>query len=228
MRRAVIPARERVAVIRRLIGADLAHVQVLRYDPGLGKLAVTADDRGAVADAVQYLIGQGHRSIAYVGTPLTLSTGVARLQGYRSALEARGIGFDEGLARFGPTLPAFGREAAQDMLKSNNRITAFMVASARQLLGVLQALKAANLRLPEDVSVIGYGDTEWFDLATPSISAVALPVEEMSNRATQILFTALSDKSAPAAARRRAAASVFKPKLTIRESTGPARKAKAR
>jgi LacI family transcriptional regulator len=219
----IAPCGKSLPATRALL-TQIPHVQVLRYDPKLGKVAVTADDIGAVADAVEHLISQGHRNIAYVGTPTTLSTGVARLQGYQMALEKKGIEFDESLTRFGPTLPDFGNQAAHDMLQSNSRISAFMVASSRQLVGVLRALKSARLRIPEDVSVIGYGDTEWFDLATPSISAVALPVKEMSDRATEILFLALADKSGQAETKRRSAESVFKPKLMVRESTGPNRK----
>lgn len=208
----------------RTLLQQLPHVQVLRYDPKLGKLAVTADDQGAVSDAVEYLIGEGHRHIGYVGTPLTLSTGLARLQGYKEALKSKNLDFDDALTRFGPTLPAFGKQAAQDMLATNKKITAFMVASSRQLVGVLQALKAAKLHIPEDVSVIGYGDTEWFDLATPSISAVALSVKEMSDKATEVLFEALAERSESEPVRRRSFESKFKPMLVLRDSTGPVRK----
>lgn len=219
----IAPCGKSLASTRTLL-TQLPHVQVLRFDSKLGKLAVSADDVGAVAEAVDYLISKGHRHIAYVGTPLTLSTGVARFQGYQAALKQKEIAFDESLTRFGPTLPAFGKEAAQDMLKENSKVSAFMVASSRQLIGVLEALKVANLRIPEDVSVIGYGDTEWFDLVTPTISAVALPVKEMSDRATEILFSALAEKNTTAVSKKSVVDSIFKPTLMIRESTGPARK----
>ncbi len=219
----IVPCGRTLPATRALL-TQLPRVQLLRYVPKLGKLAVTADDLGAVSGAVEHLIGHGHRNIAYIGTPVTLSTGVARLQGYRTALQGNGIAADESLIRCGPTLPEFGKQAAQDMLQSNSRITAFMVASSRQLMGVLHALKSARLRIPEDVSVIGYGDAEWLDLTTPSISAVALPVKEMSDRATEILFSVLADKSVQAGSRRRSADSIFKPRLLVRESTGPARK----
>lgn len=203
----------------RALLAQVPHVQLLRFDSRLGKLAVTTDDIAGVSDAVDHLLSLGHRHIGYIGTPLTLSTGKARLNGYKAALTSHGIGYEEALVRIGPTLPAFGKSAAKDLLASNKQITAFMVASSRQLIGVLQALRDAGLSMPDDMSVIGYGDTEWFELATPSITGVALSVQEMSGQATALLFTSLTGKMAPV--KGRASKHMFKPTLIVRGSTGP-------
>lgn len=92
----------------------------------------------------------------------------------------------------------------------------------RQVVGVLHALKTANLRIPDDVSVISYGDTDWFDLATPSISAVALPVTKMSNRATEIIFTELTHRHITIDKTRQLTERIFQSELIIRQSTGPA------
>jgi LacI family transcriptional regulator len=218
----IAPCGKTLTATRTLL-SQLPHVQVLRFDSRLGKLAVTADDAGAVEDAVAHLVAQGHRHIAYVGTPLSLSTGAARLAGYQAALAAIGMPFDEGLTRIGATLPGFGKQAALELLDSNRKITAFMVASTRQLVGVLQALKVSGLQIPEDISVVGYGDTDWFDLITPSISAVALSVKEMSDCATSILFSELA-KDGPVASKRVEAKKVFIPKLIVRDSIGRAKK----
>jgi DNA-binding LacI/PurR family transcriptional regulator len=219
----IAPCGQSLPATRALL-AQLPHVQVLRFDPQLGKLAVSANDVAGVENAVTHLIEQGHREIAYIGTPLALSTGAARLRGYKLALKKTKINFDKSLIRIGPTLPAFGKEATHELLCSRNQTSAFMVASSRQLVGVLQALKTIGRRVPEDVSVVVYGDADWFELATPSISAVALSVKEMSDRATEMLFSELAPATGGEHKRWRKEDTIFTPNLIIRESIGPYKK----
>jgi len=201
--------------------AHLPNVQLLRFDARLGKLGVIADDIGAVCDATKYLLSLGHRKIGFVGAPRDLSTGKARIEGYRLALEEAGISFDEKLVQVGPTLPAVGKAATQKLLNVNEELSAFMVASPRQLVGTLQALREACISIPDDISVIGYGDTEWFELTDPPVTGVALPVQEMSEQATVLLFSLLGTGGNELKGNQQKAPGLFRPTLIVRKSTGP-------
>jgi len=205
----------------RALLAHLPNVQLLRFDPRLGKLGVCADDVGAVCDATRYLVSLGHKRIGFVGAHRDLSTGRSRVEGYRLALDKAGLPFDERLVRTGATLPAFGYEAARDLLSTNDSVSAFMVTSPRQLLGALKALREARVVVPDQVSVIGYGDTEWFELTDPPMTGVSLPAQEMSEHATSLLFSLLGQKEDEPISKRDMLPHLFKPTLVIRGSTAP-------
>lgn len=206
----------------RALLARLPNVQLLRFDPRLGKLGVCADDVGAVCEATRYLLSLGHRRIGFIGALRDLSTGRSRIEGYRLALDEAGLPFDERLVRTGPTLPAFGHEAARDLLSTNDDLSAFMVTSPRQLLGTLKALHEACVVVPDRVSVIGYGDTEWFEITDPPMTGVALPAQEMSEHATSLLFSLLGQRDGEARPQHEAPPNLFQPTLIIRGSTAPA------
>ena len=123
--------------------------------------------------------------------------------------------------RAGPTRPAFGREAARSLLAVRPALSAFLVASPRQLLGVLQALREARIAIPAQVSVIGYGDAEWFELTDPPISGIALPVAAMSERATALLFASLDGGAGQP--RGQAGVQLFAAAPVVRASTAPPR-----
>jgi DNA-binding LacI/PurR family transcriptional regulator len=114
--------------------------------------------------AAEYLIELGHRRIAYVGDEFLdhygFCTSSERFEGYRRALEAHNITPDDNLVALGE----YGYEQARDMtmrlLSSGARFTAIFAMSDLQALGCIEALHQAGLRVPHDVSVIGYDDLE--------------------------------------------------------------------
>lgn len=205
----------------RALLVHLPNVQLLRFDPRVGNMSVCADDVGAVCEATRYLLSLGHRRIGFVGAHRDLSTGRSRIEGYRLALDEAGLPFDERLVRTGSTLPAFGHEAARDLLSTNDELSALIVTSPRQVLGTLKALREARVVVPDQISVIGYGDTEWFELTDPPTTGVSLPAQEMSEHATSLLFSLLGQKDGELRPTHEAPSQLFKPSLIIRGSTAP-------
>lgn len=191
-------------------------VQFLRSNPDIGKLAILADDMAGVAAATTHLLELGHRRIGFIGVGTKASTGQRRAAGYESALRRRGLKVDTTLMRMGPPRPSFGAEALQTLLLHAPAITGLVVASSRQLLGAMRTARAEGVRIPAQLSVVGYGDADWFEISSPPLSAVALPVEAMSERATRILFERLG---ARAVAGKREP--VFATRLVLRASTAP-------
>jgi DNA-binding LacI/PurR family transcriptional regulator len=202
----------------RLLLARVPTLQLLRFDDSLGRFGVVADDVGAIDDVTTHLINLGHRSIAFIGASLELSTGKSRLEGYKLALKSAGIGFDKKLVQVGPTKPFFG-QAATKALANEMRPTAYVVASSRQLVGTLLALRELKLSIPDDVSVVCYGDPDWFELVNPPIAGVALPIVEMGNCATEMLFSLLTTSYEDRIRTGKRTLQKFKPQLMIRKST---------
>lgn len=192
-------------------------VQFLRDNPKVGKLAILADDMAGVAAATTHLLELGHRRIGFIGVGTQASTGQRRAAGYQSALRAHRLNVDAALMRMGPPRPSFGAEALQSLLLDTPAMTGVVVASSRQLLGVLRTAHAKRLAIPARLSVVGYGDADWLEVSSPPLSAVALSVEAMSARATQVLFARLETQALP-----RKREPVFSTQLIVRASTGPA------
>lgn len=194
----------------------LPTVQFLRCDRRLGSNWVLADDLDGTYKATQHLLELGHRRIAFVGGTLEVSTGQRRVAGYEAALRRMGLPADQGLQRFGPPRPEFGEAALESLLVESSDLTAIVVGSSRQLLGALRALRKRGMEVPTDLSIVGYGDADWFQVSDPSVTAVALPVREMSERATELLFQLLSVGGSN---RARKVEPMFPTRLVVRSST---------
>lgn len=189
----------------------------LRHGPAA---SVVMNDRAGVRDATEHLLALGHRRIGYVGTPRELSTGSGRLRGFSDAMKAHDVPIDEALLRFGAPRPDFGRSAVADLWRgATPPPTALVIASPQLTLGVVEALHQRGVSIPADVSLIGYGDADWFLACEPAITAVHLPIDEAASRATQLLLAAFGDQPAAGASRRAALAQTLQPSLIVRATT---------
>lgn len=178
----------------RQLLAGMSTIQLLRHDPKLGASGIVIDDAVTMSLAAEHLLQLGHRTVAYIGSAATLSTGLARRQGLHDVLLKGGAALPERRVRLGQTLPEFGYQAAKELLATKSCPTALVVGSSRQLLGVMRAVRDLGLKIPSQLSIVGYGDTEWFALAAPSVTGIALPIQEMVELTAQDLFTALSEE----------------------------------
>ncbi|HUS22488.1 MAG TPA: substrate-binding domain-containing protein, partial [Aeromicrobium sp.] len=129
--------------------------------------------------ATQHLLDLGHRRIAYLGGPATSTTNQARMHGYRAAMEAAGVPVPIGYVR----TPGFGypdgmKEGAA-LLDLHPAPTAFFAAGDESAMGAIQAARDRGLRIPEDLSVVGFDDTEIAIMTSPQLTTVRQPLREM-------------------------------------------------
>ena len=203
--------------------AGIPAIQLFRRVRNGPAASVVLNDRAGVREATEHLLALGHRRIGYVGTPRELSTGAARLRGFADAMKARGVPVDARLLRFGAPRPDFGRVAVVEIWSGASRApTALIIASPQQTLGVVEALHQRGVSVPGDVSLISYGDADWFLACEPAITAVHLPIEAAASRATELLLAAFDGRPAPAVMRSVALAQTLAPALVVRATTGPA------
>jgi LacI family transcriptional regulator len=195
-------------------------VQFLRSNPKLGARTVLVDDVAGIHQATTHLVQLGHRRIAFVGGATNISTGLHGLSGYEAALRDSGIGHEAGLIRIGPGCPEFGYGAFETLLENAPTVTAIVVASSRQILGLLCAAQARGVSIPHDLSVVGYGDADWFTITRPAITAVELPISDVSMQATTALFNLLDGK------KEQRSEFLYQTRLRVRASTSgpPARR----
>ena len=146
--------------------------------------------------ATEYLIGKGHRRIGFINGEPWMEASADRLKGYRQALGAADIAFDPCLLRSGDWLPLQGYNLTLELLRSANPPTAIFCANDLMAMGALEAAGSMGLRVPEDLSVMGYDDQELARYTHPPLSTLVLPNYEMGRKATEVLIDLAIHKKA--------------------------------
>jgi LacI family transcriptional regulator len=172
-------------------------VQVIFLDRPPGGLqadAVLLDNEGGARAGVEHLLAQGHRRIGLIGDPPELYTLAERVRGYRAALAARGVDFDETLLRFGAHDVAQAEMSARALLQLPDPPTAIFAANNRVSVGALRALKAVDAQ----VALVGFDDFELADMLPVPVTVVRHDPAELGRRAAELLFARLDgDGGAP-------------------------------
>jgi LacI family transcriptional regulator len=155
-------------------------------DPRIGQ--VRFDNRGGAATVVEHLINLGHTRIAHIAGPSMRLNARLRLEGYRAMLDHYQLPIHEGYVREGDYSFGSGVLLTQALLACRPTPTAIFAASGEVALGALHVLYAAGLRVPEDMSLVTFGNPEFLSYCTPTITTVNLPVVEAGARAAQLVI----------------------------------------
>jgi LacI family transcriptional regulator len=172
-----------------------ATIPVVAVDPHTGRTGpstVEADNVGGARAATQHLIELGHRRIAHVRGRTDLVSAQLREQGYREALEAAGIPFDPELVRVGGYRAAETTDAARELLTLPERPTAVFSANDLSAIRVLEIARELGLRVPEDLSVVGFDNVPEAANAVPALTTVAQPLHQMGAEAVRLLLELLA------------------------------------
>ncbi|MCP3768312.1 MULTISPECIES: LacI family DNA-binding transcriptional regulator [Streptomyces] len=157
---------------------------------GLGSKVsyVAADDRDGARDMVRHLLGLGRRRVGVVTGPLDTPGGVERLAGYKEVLAEAGIGIDERLIVSGDYSRASGEAGAERLLAGAPDMDAVFVASDLMAQGVLAALHRAGRRVPQDVAVGGFDDSQAAVATSPGLTTIRQPWDRISSEMVRVLL----------------------------------------
>jgi LacI family transcriptional regulator len=144
-------------------------------------------------DATTYLIDLGHRRIGFITGNMRLGSAVDRLAAYRAALADHGVDFDPELVVEGDFQQPSGYQGANTLLALANRPTAIFAASDLMAFGAMEAVRNHNLRIPEDVSILGFDDIPQAAYVHPGLTTIRQPLEQMGRLATQMLLKKIED-----------------------------------
>jgi LacI family transcriptional regulator len=172
-----------------------ATIPVVAVDPHTGKTGpstVEADNVGGARAATRHLIELGHRRIAHIRGRTDLVSAQLREQGYREALEAAGIPFDPELVRVGGYRAAETTDAARELLSRSDRPTAVFAANDLSAIRVLEIARELGLRVPQDLSVVGFDNVPEAANAVPALTTVAQPLHQMGAEAVRLLLGLLA------------------------------------
>jgi len=140
---------------------------------------VWSDQKASSFHAVSHLIAQGHRDIAFITGSLDSPTGIERLAGYKEALGQNNIAVHNALIVEGKWTPATGAAGVETLLARQVPFSALVASNDDMATGAMKQLHQQGIRVPEQVSVLGFDDTALAPYLIPSLSSVKIPVTEM-------------------------------------------------
>jgi LacI family transcriptional regulator len=190
---------------------------------------IVLDHHKAVEIALQHLYQLGHRRIAFMRGPQAIPDSAYRWQSIEQVAGEIGLRIDPALvvridatgwsSKTGqhPMAPEIGHKPMQELLERTKDFTAVFCFNDIAAIGAIRALKDVGLRVPEDVSVVGFDDIQSAAYSTPSLTTVRQPLLEMGKRGAEILLKRIANREADYPAE-----IVVNPELIVRESTGPA------
>ncbi|MFN8075029.1 MAG: LacI family DNA-binding transcriptional regulator [Kineosporiaceae bacterium] len=199
---------------------DRREIPVVVVDPA-GTTAQTRPTVGATnwsggMAATEHLLSLGHRRIALITGAMRVLCSLARLNGYRAALDNAGVTYDEDLVIYGDFYHEAGFTGTQKLLELDEPPTAIFACSDQMALGAYEAVRQRGLRVPEDVSVVGFDDLPQARWASPPLTTVRQPLAQMGMVAARTLLRLIAEE--PLDSPRLEVAT----DLVVRESTAPA------
>ena len=163
--------------------------------PEIGLAMVDVDNVSGGYKATNYLIGLGHTRIAMITGPSEWKSVSDRTEGYLQALQNAGIPIDQELILTGSWLHQSGYEKTKLLLNKKNSFTAIFAHNDRIARGAIHAIYEAGLKVPEDISVIGYDDIPEAEYSDPPLTTIRQPSAEIGQAATNLLIQMVEDSN---------------------------------
>lgn len=156
--------------------------------PGAAVPSVGATNWAGGLAATEHLLGLGHRRVAVIGGPPSVPCSRARVDGYRAAMNAAARRVPAGYVRHGDFTPPSGYEAMNALLDLPHPPTAVFACADQMALGAYEALYERGLRVPDDMSIVGFDDLDAARWSAPPLTTVRQPLTEMAAMATRMLL----------------------------------------
>ncbi|MDT0399409.1 MULTISPECIES: LacI family DNA-binding transcriptional regulator [Streptomyces] len=177
----------------RILGVPLVVVDPAG-SPALDVPTIGAANWSGGMAATGHLLSLGHRRIGMITGPARLLCSRARLDGYRAALEGSGIALDESLVVPGDFRPESGFAGCTTLLELPDPPTAVFAAGDRMALGAIEALRGRGLRVPQDMSVVGFDDLPEVRWSAPPLTTVRQPLADMGKLAVRTVLRLTRDE----------------------------------
>ena len=203
----------RDAAVRWLREQGLPHVLVNRFSDEKADPFVGCDDYAGGKLATEHLIQLGHRRIAHLSGPATISTAVLRRRGYVAALAAAGVPDDPDLVVESGLMEDGGQRAAESLLGGRDRPTAIFAVNDMAAVGAYTAARRLGIRIPGDLAVVGYNDIPLAGRLDPPLTSIRLPLHEFGTVSAGMLIDQIETGNLTP---RRV---LFSPELAVRGST---------
>ena len=201
--------------IEELIASDLPTVFVDSIAQGKRATYVTSDNSDGSRQVTEHLLALGHRRIAVIAGSIVGAIGMERLLGCQRTLAQAGLALDPNLVVQAGWNTEEAYQATRDLLSRRRDFTAILAGSDLMAIGILRALHEQGIRVPEEVSVVGFDDVNLSRYTEPPLTTVRQDREEMSRSAVQLLINMIEENGV-------ASPVIVPTKLIVRASTGEA------
>jgi LacI family transcriptional regulator len=189
----LVPVSDTVDPIHSIQQQGVPLVTLDRQLSGVSVDIVRADSQGGAYELTRYLAELGHRRIAILSGPETISTSVQRVAGYKRALKDAHLKVDSELISYGRFYQDSGYERTMKLLALARRPTAVFAGNNFIAIGVMKALYESGLRIPEDMSVVGFDDLPTGLLERPFLTVAVQPAYQMGYQATKLLLERIAN-----------------------------------
>jgi LacI family transcriptional regulator len=191
----LVPARIHSKSVERIHAQGSSVVVIDRRIPEKTTDVVRCDSEKYAYSLTKILINQGHRRIAALSGPRDVSISQDRLNGYKRAMQASNLNIDD-LIFYGDLTHDSGYSMTQLALGLSQTPTAIFACNNFISIGALKALQAMHIKVPEDISIVGFDDLPLSLVIDPFLTVVAQPAYKMGQQATQILLSRITGKAA--------------------------------
>ncbi len=182
--------------------------------PVKGVLSYSSANSAGIRQAMDHLWELGHRKIGHLAGRLDMQDAIVRLQAYQDFLKDKGMAYREDWVGMGQFVIEGGYEATKRILAMGDRPTALLCANDEMAVGALRAGHEAGLKLPDDLSVVGFDGSPSAIHVYPTLTTVRQPIGEMGQAAMSALFDLIEGRDA-------GENKVFETELIVRGSTCP-------
>ena len=167
-------------------GVPLVFMDVGQVGPKMSHVAI--DYANGIRQAVDHVVGLGHKHIGFISGPLDLHSARTRRQAFLDALRGHGLAPDKRLIREGTHTAEGGQKAMAGMLRLSRRPTAVVCSNDWTAIGALHAIHEARLKVPADISLVGFDDIPLVSYTTPTLTSVRMSAADVGATAFDALF----------------------------------------
>jgi LacI family transcriptional regulator len=181
--------------LERLARFGVQFVLIDRTVPGVESDVVVGDSLGGARRLVEHLISHGHRRIGFITESDDVSTARDRRQGYLAALAAAGVELDPSLIVYSTVDPPGGFDGMRLLLELAEPPTAVFTVNNLVAVGAIEAVRAHNLEVPDDVALVCYDDIEYASRLYPFLTVMSQPAETLGKLGTQLLLERIEGRA---------------------------------
>ncbi len=159
-----------------------------RFIEGTGFNKIVTNDFEASKEATTHAINSGHDNIAFLATRQHLNIGKQRLNGHISALEEQGIKVNKDMIFYGDTTQDFGYQTFMKLFNCGNLPATFICSSLTMAIGVHKAVRESGINIPNNLSIITFGDIEMASILSPPPAIFHVPIRKMAKKALEMII----------------------------------------
>lgn len=174
----------------RLFG-DYPVVYIDRVPKHCERDSVLIDNKTATKEAIQKILDKGHRRIAFLSGPLSVTTTIERYEGFTETLMSAGLEMDDSLIRFEDVSFENGYKGIEDLLELNP--TAIFVTDNVMAMGAMTYLQEHSIRIPDQLAVVGFDDFQWTLVTHPPLTVIQQPSFQLGVKTAEVILQRIED-----------------------------------